>query len=169
MGIVLHKILDQYVSSYQSWIKSVIRLGNNEVLKTLMKTLTFVDANTKANANANSTIAVRKHCSGKLKMKESEETEEIKTFPLLPYLLQGQQPCLTVANISWTPRWRKIHDVIASHNHPRWSTSEVLLMSTHKVFFMEKWENKTVQFHYYDHLLASSGLIIEVVLIMIME
>ena len=56
-----------------------------------MKTLIFVDANTKANANANSTIALRKHCSGKLKMKESEETEEIETFPLYPYLLQGQQ------------------------------------------------------------------------------
>ena len=37
----LGKILDQYVSSYQRWIKSVIRLGNNEVLKTLTKTLTF--------------------------------------------------------------------------------------------------------------------------------
>ena len=30
----LGKILNQYVSSYQRWIKSVIRLGNNEVLKT---------------------------------------------------------------------------------------------------------------------------------------
>ena len=37
----LGKIFDQYVSSYQRWIKSVIRLGNNEVLKTLTKTLTF--------------------------------------------------------------------------------------------------------------------------------
>ena len=35
------KILDQYVSSCQRWIKSVMRLGNNEVLKTLTKTLTF--------------------------------------------------------------------------------------------------------------------------------
>ena len=41
VGMVLRKILDQYVSSYQRWIKSVIRLGNNEVLKTLTKTLTF--------------------------------------------------------------------------------------------------------------------------------
>ena len=32
--MVLHKILDQYVSSYERWIKSVIRLGNNEVLET---------------------------------------------------------------------------------------------------------------------------------------
>ena len=39
--IELGRILDQYVSSYQRWIKSVIRLGNNEVLKTLTKTLTF--------------------------------------------------------------------------------------------------------------------------------
>ena len=39
--MVLHKILDQYVSSYQRWIKSVIRLGFNEVFKTLTKTLTF--------------------------------------------------------------------------------------------------------------------------------
>ena len=37
----MRKILDQYVSSYQRWIKSVIRLGNNEVLRTLKKTLTF--------------------------------------------------------------------------------------------------------------------------------
>ena len=53
----------------------MIRLGNNEVLKTLMKTLTFVvaDANADANANANvdargSTIALHEHCSGELKM-----------------------------------------------------------------------------------------------------
>ena len=39
--MVLGKILDQYVSSYQRWIKSVIRLGNNEIFKTLTKTLTF--------------------------------------------------------------------------------------------------------------------------------
>ena len=37
------------------------RLGNNEVLKTLTKILTFVDA------NEGSTIALREHCSGKLK------------------------------------------------------------------------------------------------------
>ena len=76
--MVLRKILDQYVSSYQRLIKSVIRLGNNEVLKTLTKTLTFVDtdanANTKVNANANanadawgSTIALPERCSGELK------------------------------------------------------------------------------------------------------
>ena len=39
--MVLHKVLDQYVSLYQRLFKSVIRLGNNEVLKTLTKTLTF--------------------------------------------------------------------------------------------------------------------------------
>ena len=59
--MVLHKILDQYVSPYQKRIKSVVRLGNNEVFKTLMNTLTFVDADTKADADANaegSTIAL---------------------------------------------------------------------------------------------------------------
>ena len=61
--MVLHKILDQYVSSYLGWIKSVIRLENNEVLKTLTKTLTFVDADVDANANAEgSTIALRERC-----------------------------------------------------------------------------------------------------------
>ena len=65
--MVLHKILDQYISSYQRWIKSVIRLGKNEVLKALTKTLTFVDAdpdaNTATNANAeDSTIALRERC-----------------------------------------------------------------------------------------------------------
>ena len=38
MGMELGKIFDQYVSSYKRWIKLVIRLGNNEVLETLMKT-----------------------------------------------------------------------------------------------------------------------------------
>ena len=41
----------------------MIRLGNNEVLKTLTKTLTFVDANTEG-----STIALRECCSGELKV-----------------------------------------------------------------------------------------------------
>ena len=60
----------------------MIRLGNNEALKTLRKTLTFVDAAANANANANaaanadanpnadaeaSTITLRERCSGKLK------------------------------------------------------------------------------------------------------
>ena len=61
--MVLHKILDKYVSSYQRWNKSVIRLGNKEVLKTLRKTLTFVDADANANAGG-STIALREHCLG---------------------------------------------------------------------------------------------------------
>ena len=43
----------------------MIRLGNNEVLKTLPKTLTFVDADA-ANAGG-STIALRECCSGELK------------------------------------------------------------------------------------------------------
>ena len=63
--MVLRKILDQYVSSYQRWIKSVIRLGNNEALKTLTKTLTFVDANTN---DWGSTIALPELCSGELIM-----------------------------------------------------------------------------------------------------
>ena len=45
----------------------MIRLGNNEVLKTLTKTLTFVDANANADAGG-STIALRERCSGELKM-----------------------------------------------------------------------------------------------------
>ena len=51
----------------------MIRLGNNEILKTLMKTLTFVDANANATADATaadaggSTIALRELCSGELK------------------------------------------------------------------------------------------------------
>ena len=66
--MVLHKILDQYVSSYQRWIKSVIRLGHNEVLKTLTKTLTFVDADANTTADAGgSTIALGERCSGELK------------------------------------------------------------------------------------------------------
>ena len=68
--MVLRKILDQYVSPYQSWIKLVKRLGNNEVLKTLTKTLTSVDtdANVDANADAEgSTAVLRECCSGKLK------------------------------------------------------------------------------------------------------
>ena len=53
----------------------MIRLGNNEVLKTLMKTLTFVDADADANANASaaaegSTIALRNCCSGELIIKK---------------------------------------------------------------------------------------------------
>ena len=70
VGMVLRKILDQYVSSYQRWIKLVIRLGNNEALKTLTKTLTFVDADTNANADAGgSTIALPERCSGELIMR----------------------------------------------------------------------------------------------------
>ena len=71
--MVLCKILDQYVSSYQRWIKLAIRLGNNEVLKTLTKTLTFVDANANSAPNAvvadteGSTIAPCERCSGELK------------------------------------------------------------------------------------------------------
>ena len=41
--------------------QSVITLGNNEVLKTLMKTLTFVDAYSNAEG---STVALLERCSG---------------------------------------------------------------------------------------------------------
>ena len=41
----------------------MIRLGNNEVLKTLTKTLTFVDADVNAGG---STIALPERCSDKL-------------------------------------------------------------------------------------------------------
>ena len=71
--MVLRKILDQYVSSYQRWSKSVVRLGNNEVLKTWLKTLKFVDAHAHANANVSSNadaggsiIALHERCSGEL-------------------------------------------------------------------------------------------------------
>ena len=46
-------------------MKSVKRLGNNEVLKTLTKTFTFVDANAHAEG---SKIALRERCSGELTM-----------------------------------------------------------------------------------------------------
>ena len=46
----------------------MIRLGNNEVLKTLTKTLTFVDADADADVDAEgSTMALRERCSGKRK------------------------------------------------------------------------------------------------------
>ena len=45
-------------------MKSVIRLANNAVLKTLTETLTFVDANADAEG---STIALHERCSGELK------------------------------------------------------------------------------------------------------
>ena len=41
----------------------------------------------------------------KRKMSESEETEEIKTFHLYPYLLQKQQALPNCKLLSWTPRW----------------------------------------------------------------
>ena len=63
--MVLNKILDQYLSSYQILTKSIKGFRNNEVLKTL----TFVDANAYANVNAGgSTIALRELRSNELKM-----------------------------------------------------------------------------------------------------
>ena len=50
----------------------MIRLGNNEVLKTLTKTLTFVDADANADADAGgSTIALPERCLGELKKGKS--------------------------------------------------------------------------------------------------
>ena len=36
LGVVLHKILDQHLSSCQTWNKYTTEFRNNEVLKTLM-------------------------------------------------------------------------------------------------------------------------------------
>ena len=47
--MVLHKILDHYLSSYPIWTKYITGFGNNEVLKTL----TFEDADADANADPN--------------------------------------------------------------------------------------------------------------------
>ena len=64
VGMALCKILDQYLSSHQTWTKSIIGFGNNEVLKIL----TFVDVDANANADTGgSTIALREPCSGELK------------------------------------------------------------------------------------------------------
>ena len=54
-----------------------IRFGNNEVLKTLTKTLTFVDADADANADAwGSTIALPERCSGELtNARQSQKTD----------------------------------------------------------------------------------------------
>ena len=48
----------------------MIRLGNNEVLKTLTKTLTFVDTNAAAAAGG-STTALRECCSDELKTNQT--------------------------------------------------------------------------------------------------
>ena len=46
----------------------MIRLGNNEVLKTLTKTLTFVDADANADAGGSKIhVALPERCSGELK------------------------------------------------------------------------------------------------------
>ena len=50
---------------------------------------------------------------------ESEETEEIKTFSLYPFpatRIAGIVQLL--ANICWTPLWRKIHDTFAPLDQP---------------------------------------------------
>ena len=77
-------ILDQYVLSYQRWIKSVIKLGNYEVLKTLTKTLTFVDADANANANARSSTIARLNytiCTATLDL-QAKDTEPQNEYRL---------------------------------------------------------------------------------------
>ena len=63
----------------------MIRLGNNEVLKTLTKTLTFVDADINADANSEgSTIALREPGSGELKTQNTrQEISQMATSRLL--------------------------------------------------------------------------------------
>ena len=58
-GMVLSKILDQCLSSYQTLTESIEGFGNNEVLKTLTQNfLTFVDADANANAYANADAGI---------------------------------------------------------------------------------------------------------------
>ena len=46
-------------------------------------------------------------------------TEDIKPLTLYPYPLQGIAGLAHLkANISWTPRWCKIHNTFTSPNHP---------------------------------------------------
>ena len=76
----------------------------------------------------------------KRKTDESEETEEIKIFPPPPLLLATARlaglPQL-LANISWTPRWSKIHDTFASLNH---TPSSIQLTSTLLTYFASNWQ-----------------------------
>ena len=58
----------------------MIRLENNDVLKTLTKNLTFVDAYA-----GGSTNALRVGCSGKLKRKEFVPLEQILPFRTDPF------------------------------------------------------------------------------------
>ena len=50
---------------------------------------------------------------------ESEETEEIKTFPLHPYLLKDSRPCPTVSPYLFDSLVRKIYDTFATPDHPQ--------------------------------------------------
>ena len=61
----------------------MIRLGNNEVLKSLTKTLTFVnaDANGYADADARgSIIALRERCSGELEKSTDDKKAELPSM-----------------------------------------------------------------------------------------
>ena len=62
---------------------NLIKLGNNKALKTLKKTLTFVDAD--ANTEG-STIALCERCSGKLKMIKIRSHFTVVNIIILQYV-----------------------------------------------------------------------------------
>ena len=70
-------------------------------------------------------------------MNESEEAEEIKTFTLNPYLLQGQQ---ALSNCKPVSVGRKIHDTFASSNYPQQSavieSSSLFYYSVEQLIYM---------------------------------
>ena len=47
-----------------------------------------------------------------------KKTEEIKTFPSTLTCYKDSKLAHLLANISWTPRWRKMHDTFATPDHP---------------------------------------------------
>ena len=68
---------------------------------------------------------------------ESEETEEMKTFPPLPLparRIGGLAQLL--ANISWTPRLRKIHDTFTPPNQPR--SRSMLIAFVKRLIFVQR-------------------------------
>ena len=56
---------------------------------------------------------MKKRDRGERKMNESEETEEIKTFPLIFTCCKVSRPCPTVSKY-------QLNDTFASHKHPTW-------------------------------------------------
>ena len=51
-------------------------------------------------------------------MNDSEETDKIKTFPIYPYLLQGQQALPVTVNQYQLDARVTQNDTFASSNHP---------------------------------------------------